>query len=179
MTTMKRFVACFCVCAALVLSGCSGDSPTAPSAPTQTPTPTPPPVVNPTVTIQMTYNCHPCNNDRDNYSLNIDCGSKGCLAFARPSNPLLEHNTIAWTGQLAPGKHTVETVVRVVEQPMILTFQGGVKPGSLRQTYTSTASLDILAMQPCGLVNTFKSRPGSYGLESVFEFEVAAGTPGC
>jgi len=173
--TMKTLVKCLCMCAALVLSGCSGAAPTAPSAPAQTPTP----VVNPTVTIQMTYNCHPCNNDIDNYALNVDCGTRGCQAYVHPSNPLLEHNSLTWTGQLAPGKHTVETVVRVVEQPMTLSFQGAVKPGSLRQTYSFSPSLDILAIQPCGLVNTFKSRPSAYGLESVFEFEVSAAPSGC
>ena len=126
---MKRTLGAAALCCLAACGG--GGSATAP---------TPTPAVNPLVTIQMTYDCSPCNNDPDNYQINVDCGVNGCHSIASVANPLLDHNTVTWTGRLAPGSHTFEMRVHNVPigKAAIITFppagsdnNGGVRPNSL------------------------------------------------
>jgi hypothetical protein len=137
--------------------------------------------VNPLVTVEVTYNCHPCADDPDNYEMHIDCADGGCAHRARPNNWLLEHNTMTFTGRLAPGRHNLEVIVGRVEQPLIIRFPpvagantGGVKPDSLRLVHSETPSVDVMTFRRCELVNTFRTRPSRYG--SYFEFDVVLGS---
>jgi hypothetical protein len=91
---------------ALLLSACKSNSPASPGNPSS---PTPSPVADPLVTIQVTYSCHPCTNDPDNYAINIDCGNSRCAAMVRAQNPTLEHNTLTFTGRFATIREEIHT----------------------------------------------------------------------
>jgi len=139
---------------ALVLAfvgACDGGS--SPNSPSGT-------VADPVVTIQVSYRCHPCTNDPDNYAINVDCGNNGCRAYVRAQNPTVEQNTLTYSGRLAPGNHNFEIVVHAVETSVTVTFPtattadntGGIKPDSLRLVSSDTSSVDVLRFSRCGLV---------------------------
>lgn len=149
---------------------CGGSTPAAPSA------------ANPTVTIQATYSCSPsCSNDRDNYALSIDCVQSSCAARVSADNPLLNPNTLTWTGQLAPGPHTVE--VRIGRAASVnLSFRrssdsgntGGVTPGSIRILPGDTGNVQTRTISRCD-VETVAVIP-SFNSEWFYGFDVKLGT---
>ena len=170
------------LCGILLLIGCKGKSPTTPSTPNNPTTPSPAPIADPLVTIQVTYSCHPCTNDPDNYAINIDCGNNRCGAMVRAQNPTLEHNTLTFTGRLTPGAHNMEVVVQNVETSVVIAFPasaagtstGGIKPDSLRQQNSLTSAVEINTFNRCGSVTTFRTRPTSR-YETFFTFDVILG----
>jgi hypothetical protein len=168
---MRKTLVCGVVIFAI--SACTGSNPTTPSSSS---------AVDPFVTIQLTYDCSPCFPDRDNYQLAID-GSAG-EKWVWVDNPLLEHNTVTWSGRLAPGRHVVE--MKVTNIPLgkaaVLTFSstgsgntGGVRPHSI--------AVDLLAapvnvtIGRCEVVSTPKIRPNNV-MDSLFIFDVVLGSPG-
>ena len=118
-------------------------------------TPTAPAVANPMVTIQATYTCSPaCTNDPDNYALRVGCASGPCVVFAE--SPLVNPNTLTWTGRLAPGRRTVE--IRIARAASVnLSFRsndvgtntGGVTPGSITILQGDTGTVATRIVSRC------------------------------
>src|SRR5262245_7214916 len=87
---MRSQLGLLLLCSLLIVCGCRGKSGATSSSPTVL---TPPaPVADPLVTIQVTYSCHPCTNDPDNYAVNIDCVNNRCGSMVRAQTQRL--NTI-------------------------------------------------------------------------------------
>src|SRR4051794_7950055 len=93
---MRQMLAVACLLTVGACGGGVGVPPTAPTAST--------PVTDPIVTIRLTYTCHPCTNDPDNYELNVQGGGY----VRRLPGTTGETGTLVWNGPLAAGTHSVE-----------------------------------------------------------------------